>query len=142
VFKGVGASAILYLGLTFVSGTAVGGFGVWLYQARSVQATPPSPRTSGDFRKSYVEELRQRVNLTKDQVERLEGVLDSTQVVLRELRAKHMPEFEAIQQHQVNQIREMLDAKQKAEYERFRAERDARRKQGRNKSTTPPESTR
>ncbi len=133
MFKGTAASAILYLGLTFLSGTAVGGVGVWLYSKRVVEAAPVQVNRirSGEFRKRFIDELQARINLRPEQSKKLEGILDATQAVYQELNAKHMPEYDAIQQHQTNQILEMLDAQQKVEFQKFRAERDLTRKQGR-----------
>jgi len=117
----------LYLLLTFSSGVAVGGFGFWLYVSRSVSAE--SRRLSPEeYRKRYVLEMETRLKLTPDQIQKLSAILDSTRALYKEVADKHRPEFDAIQQHQTRQIRAILNPEQQAEYEKLRAERDARRK--------------
>ena len=117
-----------YLMLTFASGVAVGGFGFWLYSTRPVIAEErPSPE---EYRAKYIEEYRTRLKLSEDQVQKLTGILDATRVLFRQIYDKNRPEYEAVHQHQVEQIRAMLTDEQRLEYEKIRAEREKRRKGG------------
>ena len=116
----------VYLMLTFTSGAAVGGFGFWLYSTRSVSANRrPSPE---EYRQRYIAEYRTRLNLSEEQVQKLTAILDATRVLFRQVADKHRPEYEAIQQHQVEQVRAILNDAQKAEYEKIRAEREKKRR--------------
>jgi hypothetical protein len=125
--KKSGFIVALYLLLTFSSGVAIGGFGFWLYTSRSVSAG--SGRLSPEeYRKRYVQEMETRLKLTPDQLQKLSLILDSTRALFKEVAEKHRPEFDAIQQHQTRQIRAILNPDQQAEYEKLRAEREARKK--------------
>jgi hypothetical protein len=119
-------SAALYLGLVFTSGVAVGGFGHW-YASNTVKATSGkfSPE---EYRRMYIEEMHSRLNLNKVQLEQLGVILDQTRELYKQLYDKHKPEFKVVQDLQVERIREILEPAQQAEYEKLRAEREARRK--------------
>jgi hypothetical protein len=127
--KKSGLIVAAYLMLTFASGVAVGGFGFWLYSSRPVNAGErrPSPE---EYRAKYIEEYRTRLKLSEDQVQRLTAILDATRVLFRQIYDKNRPEYEAVHQHQVEQIRAMLTEDQRVEYEKIRAEREKKRKGG------------
>jgi hypothetical protein len=116
----------VYLLLTFSSGLAVGAFGHWLYNSRTVRAETGSSRVE-DFRKRYVSEMESRLKLTAEQKAKLIGILDQTRTLYRELNEKHKPEYQAIQEHQRDQVRSMLSEAQQAEYEKLAKEREAQR---------------
>jgi hypothetical protein len=126
--KRLDRTAALYLSLTFLSGAAVGWLGYWFYSAKTVTAS--STRASDHYRKRYLDEMESRLKLTAEQKERLVTILDQTRILYREVYEKHRPELEAIQQHQTSQIRAILSPEQQQEYEKIRAEREARRKKG------------
>jgi hypothetical protein len=110
----------------FTSGIAVGGFGHW-YFSSTVKATV-GKSSPDEYRRLYVEEMKNRLNLTKVQLGQLDVILDQTRVLYKQLHDKHKPEYKAVQDLQVERIREILDPAQDSEYEKLRAERDARRK--------------
>jgi len=116
----------LYLVLLFLSGVAVGAFGLRLYNLHSVHANSPRP-TPEEFRRRYVEDLKSRLKLTDDQVSKLGPILDETGKQIRELREKHRPELKAIQDEQTQKIRAILDGSQQAEFSRFQEERERER---------------
>jgi uncharacterized membrane protein len=117
----------LYLLLTFLSGAAVGGFGTWLYNSRTVNAS--SRRFSPEeFRKKYITELDSRLHLTDEQKARLNTILDATRVLYKEVTDKHRPEYEAIFQHQNAQIASMLNSEQQSEFQKFNQEREERKR--------------
>ena len=126
--KRSGMAAALYLLLTFVTGTAVGSFGFWLYTTRSVKADTRKA-TSEDFRRRYLNEMETRLKLVPDQVQKLVAILDTTRNTFRELNDKHRPEYEAIQSHQREQINGLLNDVQRSEYQKMLKEREERRKQ-------------
>lgn len=113
----------LYLALLFFAGVAVGAFGLRLYTMKSVSASP-SPE---EFRRRYVAELRSRLQLTAQQVDQLQPILDETRQRHRELREKHKPEFEAIHDEQVRKIRLILSSAQQAKYTKLLEERETQR---------------
>jgi hypothetical protein len=114
----------LYLVLLFLSGVAVGAFGLRLYTVNSVSARNPE-----EFRRRYVAELRDKLTLTDDQVKLLGPILDETRQRHRELMEKHRPEFKTIQDEQEHKIRAMLTDAQQPEYTKFLELREKRRQQ-------------
>ncbi|MCC6585866.1 MAG: hypothetical protein IT168_04030 [Bryobacterales bacterium] len=121
-----GRSAALYLLLTFLSGVAVGSLGFWLYATKTVSAV--TTKGSDEFRRRYMDEMETRLKLSGDQKQRLTTILDQTRTLYREVYEKHRPEYDAIQEHQVSQIRGILTPDQQQEYEKIRKERAERRK--------------
>ena len=122
-------SALIYLTLVFLSGVVVGVLGYRFYTVQTVTARnrPPNPE---EMRRQYVEDLRTRLNLRPDQLQRLTEILEATGKRFHEMRKKWAPEMRAIQEDQANSIRAMLDEAQRAEYEKMRAERERRRQRG------------
>jgi DNA anti-recombination protein RmuC len=115
----------LYLVLLFLSGVAVGAFGLRLYTLNSVRAG--GHPSSEEFRRKYVEEMRNRLKLTDDQVSKLGPILDETSRQFHELREKHRPELKAIQDEQTQKIRALLTDVQQVEFSRFQEEREQQR---------------
>jgi len=114
----------LYLVLLFLSGVAVGAFGLRLYTLKTVSARNPD-----EFRRGYVAKLRDALKLTDDQVKLLGPILDETRQQHRELMEKHGPELKAIQEEQVRKIRAILTDAQQPAYTKLLAEREKRRQQ-------------
>ena len=114
----------LYLVLLFLSGVAVGAFGLRLYTVNSVSARNPE-----EFRRQYVAKLRDTLKLTDDQVKLLGPILDETRKRHRELMEKHRPEFKTIQDEQEHKIRAILNDAQQPEYTKFLEQREKRRQQ-------------
>jgi Spy/CpxP family protein refolding chaperone len=122
----------LYLVLLFLSGVAVGAFGLRLYTLNSVRAGGGRP-SPDEFRRHYIEQMRSRLKLTDDQASKLGPILDETGKEFRELREKHRPELKAIQDQQTQKIRALLTESQQAEFTKFQEERDKeRQRNGRN----------
>lgn len=119
--------AVLYLILVFLSGLVAGVVGSGMYHARVVRAQRPPDRN--EMLRRYREDLRARLNLTPDQVSKLDAVLEATRVRFRDLREKYGPEVRAIRDQQNDQIRALLDDRQKAEYDRMREERERQHQQ-------------
>lgn len=119
----------MYLLLVFAGGVAAGGFGYRLYTVKTVTATTKR-KTPEEYRRSYMREMRDRLQLTDAQAVDVEKVLDATRDRYREFRERTKPEMEKIMSDQTAQIRGILSAAQMTEYDKMRAERDERRKQG------------
>ena len=122
-------SVALYLFFVFASGVLVGGFGHRLYSAKSVTATGPE-----DYRAKYVAEVQSRLNLTSDQVDKLNAIMDLTRARVRELRERSRPEMRQIHQEQVDKMNAILSPEQQREYADFRQERERARKARESKS--------
>jgi uncharacterized protein YeaO (DUF488 family) len=113
-----------YMLAVFLGGIIVGAFGQRLYTVKTVGATARSPRNADEFRRSYVAEMRGRLELDDQQVQKLNVILDETRDRFKAFKEQHKDEMKAIHDTQIARINEILNANQRAEYERFRAERD------------------
>ena len=119
----------MYVLLVFSGGVAVGGFGHRLYTVKTVSATSKR-KTPEDYRRAYMAEMKQRLNLTDAQAVNVEKTLDATRDRYREFRERTRPEMDKIQSDQTSTIRSILSEEQMREYDKMRAEREAKRKQG------------
>ena len=119
----------LYLLLVFGGGAVVGAFGHRLYTVKDVSATT-NRKTPEQYRQAYMAEMKQRLQLTDIQAANVEKVLDATRDRYREFRERTKPEMETIQSGQTTGIRAILSDEQMREYDKMRAERDAKRKKG------------
>lgn len=119
----------LYLLLVFTGGVVVGGFGHRLYTVNTVSATTKR-KTPEDFRRAYMQEMKQRLHLTDTQAVEIEKVLDSTRDRYREFRERTKPDVDKILADQTAGVRQILNDAQMQEYDKMRAEREAKRKEG------------
>src|SRR5205823_3247991 len=102
-----------------------------LYMVNTVLSGPASPKPE-DVRRKIVEEMRARLSLTNQQVTQLSAIMDATKARYHETRdkwdkeAKIMakPELKAIQEDQVQKIKEILTEAQRPEYDKYRADRE------------------
>jgi len=118
-----------YLLLVFSGGAAVGAFGHRLYTVKDVSATSLIRKTPEEYRRAYMTEMKQRLHLTDTQAVNVEKVLDATRDKYRAFRERTKPEMEKIQSEQTSGIRGILSDEQMREYDKMRAEREAKRKQ-------------
>ena len=133
-------STALYVTLVFLSGAVMGGFAHRLYMVNTVFSVPVSPKPE-DVRRKIVEEMRTRLSLTNDQVTQLSAIMDSTKARFHEVRSKwdkeaHIrakPELKAIQEDQVQKVKEILTEAQRPEYDKYRADREKQRQQNNSK---------
>ena len=120
-------SAAFYLILVFASGVLVGIAAHRLYTANTVIANisrnPPPPRNLNEFRKRYLDGMREKVGANSAQLEQISRILTDTKRKFDELHAKEKPLRDKIQQEQIDQIKAVLDDSQKAAYDNWRAER-------------------
>lgn len=117
----------LYICLVFLSGVAVGGFGMRLYSGSPVKAAAQR-KTSEDYRREYLDEMRSRLKLDDTQISKLITILDRTREDYRNIRERNKPEMQRIQGEQIDSVNILLSDWQKLEYGKMRAERDARKK--------------
>ncbi len=116
----------VYLFLVFVSGGVVGALGYRMYSppsARSEQRVSPEV-----WRRQYLDELRTRVNLTPDQMQKMNVIMDETDSSFNQMHERHHQEVEKVKEEHRAKLRAILTPDQIPKYEQFRAERDARMK--------------
>jgi len=119
------APIALYLFLVFVSGAVVGALGYRVYSPPSARAT----RISRDaWRKQYVNEMQTRINLTPDQMQKVNAILDDTDAKFTAAREEHDHIIEKIRDEHRAELRAIMTPEQLPKYEQFRADRDARSK--------------
>ncbi len=118
----------MYLALVFVSGVAVGGGGLHLYNASTVGAVSNPRKTPEQYRKEYSSEMQVRLRLDEAQMAKLQAILERTHEDYKKFREQTKPEMHRIQKEQVDAVNALLSDSQKLDYEKMRAEREARRK--------------
>lgn len=118
-------SATLYILLVFVSGMVVGALAHHLYAMRAVSAS--TVKTPEEWRRKYVEDMRDHLSLNSVQEVQLGKILDETRQRYRDLHEKSRPDMKAIQDEQIQKIRAILDDRQRAEYEKLRVQREQER---------------
>jgi hypothetical protein len=135
------ATIVFYVGLVFVSGAVLGFFANRLYSASAVtaltggtfynptQTAKNSPPTPEEFRKLLMGEYQKRLQLTDDQVQRMDLILDESQAQVKAVHARMDPELDAVRANQITRMNLMLTPAQQTEYEKMRKERQDRQKQ-------------
>jgi hypothetical protein len=116
----------LYVGLVFASGAVTGAYSHRFFDVTTVSAS--ASRSPEEFRKRFHAEMFTRLKLTPDQVSKLDGVLNTTQVEFKATRESIVPELAKIREEQHHRILAILSPTQQAEYEKMRQEREARTK--------------
>jgi tRNA isopentenyl-2-thiomethyl-A-37 hydroxylase MiaE len=76
-----------------------------------------------------MEESKQRLSLTDDQVEKLGAILDQTDARFREVREHDNQLIRQIREEHFERVRTILTAEQIPKYEKLHAEREAKGKQ-------------
>jgi hypothetical protein len=116
----------VYLFLVFVSGGVVGALGYRMYSPPTARSEPHvSPEA---WRRQYLDELRTRVNLTPEQLQKVNGIMDETDSSFNQMHERHHQDFEKIKEEQRGKLRAILTPEQLPKYEQLRIERDARMK--------------
>jgi len=116
----------VYLFLVFVSGAVVGALGYRIYSPPAASSSQrPNPK---EWRKQYLTELEGRVNLSADQLKKVNEILDDTTARFDAARAQHHQELEKINDDHRAKLRAVMTPEQLPKYDQFRAERDARMK--------------
>ncbi len=117
----------LYLFLVFVSGAVVGALGYRTYKPPT--ASSNSPLTPEDARRQYIREIQTRANLTDDQLQQVNTILDETRSRFHAARDKHNQVVKEIGEQQRAKVRAILTADQLPKVEQLWEERDQRAKQ-------------
>src|ERR1043166_10348615 len=140
-------STALYVTLVFLSGALVGGFAHRLYMVNSVFSGPATPKPE-DYRRKILEEMRARLSLTNEQVTQVNAIFDATKARVHEVKAKWddeakikaKPELKAITEDQAQKIKAIFSNSKGIEYDKFRAERELKRRQENAKKAAKPTS--
>jgi hypothetical protein len=114
----------LYVGLIFASGVVLGVFGHSLYAVTTVRSNPPE-----DLRKKTLAEMQKRMQLSNDQVSKINSIMDETRARFHEVRERYRPEMDALQKDQRDKVRSILSPSQLTEYEKMLKEREEHQKQ-------------
>jgi Spy/CpxP family protein refolding chaperone len=137
-------SVALQLFVVFASGALVGGLAYRLYtshpEAPTVMKAPPRlPGRGGgpSFRDRYVGEMRERLKLREDQIQKLNEILEVTGRGFREAKRRSDVEMRTLQENQQAQIRAMLEPPQIAEFEKMLQEREEQMKRNRSRGRGP-----
>ena len=131
----------LYVLLVFLSGAVVGAFAHRLYVVNTVVSAKPD-----EVRRHILDEMRTRLSLSNEQVNQLNGIMDSTRARYHEVKERWdkqsqqaaKPELKAISEDQAEKIKAILSEPQRAEYAKYRAERQKRREQHHNARPAAP----
>ncbi len=117
----------LYLFVVFVSGAVVGALGYRTYKPPTASSNAHvSPEA---WRKQYLQEIETRVNLTPEQVSKVDTILEQTYTRFHEARDKHNAVVKQIGEQQRSDIRSLLNPEQLPKAEQFWQDRDLRNKQ-------------
>ncbi|HLG96474.1 MAG TPA: hypothetical protein VKX49_09230 [Bryobacteraceae bacterium] len=119
----------LYLFIVFVSGAVVGALGYRTY--KPPVASSNSPLTPEEARRQYLHEMQIRANLSDDQVQKINLILDETRARFHDARDKHNQVVKQIGEQQRAKVRAILTNDQLPKVEQLWQERDVRAKQNR-----------
>ena len=105
----------------------VGALGYRTYKPPT--ASSNSPLSPEDARRQYIREMQSRANLTDDQLQQVNTILDETRSRFHEARDKHNQIVKDIGEQQRAKVRAILTAEQLPKVEQLWQERDERAKQ-------------
>lgn len=118
-------SIALYLILVFASGILVGVVSHRLYATTTASAND-NRQSLGEFRRLYLDGMRTEVGASEEQLRQVDAILDDTKHKLNELAAKEKPLHDQIRMEHIEQIRALLNDKQRIAYDNWRTERARR----------------
>jgi uncharacterized membrane protein (DUF106 family) len=117
-------SAAVYLILVFASGILVGVVSHRLYMTTTANAKEPAvPKSMQEFKRRYLEDMRQKVHASDAQISQVSQILDDTKRKFDVLHAQEKPMRDKLYQDQLTQIRAVLDDQQRAAFDRWHEER-------------------
>jgi hypothetical protein len=114
-------SALFFAILLFACGVAAGMLG-----ERYLATTVVNAKTAEDFRHHYTSEMKSKLKLTDDQVNRLEVILDETKAKYKAVRDRYHPEMVTIKDEQISRVKSILTPQQVPAYQQLVAERERR----------------
>ena len=116
-------SIAFYLVLVFASGILVGVVSHRLYATTTASASTTAPANMSEFRKRYLDGMRNRVGANEDQIQRITKTLDETKQKYDDLAAQEQPLHDKIQADHIDQVKAILNPQQRIAYDEWRAER-------------------
>jgi len=116
-------SIALYLFLVFASGILVGIVSFRLYSTNTASANN-SPQSMSEYRKRYLDGMRTKVGVSEAQIVAITRELDETKRKYDALAAQEQPLHDKIQQDHIDEIKALLNDRQKIAYDNWRAERE------------------
>ncbi|HTA46886.1 MAG TPA: hypothetical protein VK789_30790 [Bryobacteraceae bacterium] len=119
----------LYLVLVFASGILVGIESHRLYATTSTARANASPQTMSEFRKRYLDGMKNEVGASGEQIVDINNILEDTKKKVEELTAAEKPLHDKIQQEHIDQIKSLLTPDQRVRYEKWRAARERAKRQ-------------
>jgi len=78
------------------------------------------------WRRQYLDELRTSVNLTAEQLQKVNVIMDETDSSFNQMHERHHQDVEKIKEDYRAKLRALLTPDQLPKYEQFRTERDAK----------------
>ncbi|HXM45696.1 MAG TPA: hypothetical protein VN924_30950 [Bryobacteraceae bacterium] len=111
-------ATLVYLLVVFASGVVLGGFANRLVTAGPKPPGPPPSRA--ELRKQYIQDMRTRLHLNEAQVTQLQQIADATGQRMHDM-------HKTIEDEHVQKVIGILDNSQKAEYAKWREEREKHR---------------
>jgi hypothetical protein len=117
-------TAILFAVFLFCCGVVCG-----VMAQRYLSATVSNTKTAEDFRHRYVSEMKTKLKLTPDQVNRLEVILDETKAQYKAVRDESRPAMLKIKEEQIRRVESILSPEQVPAYEKLVAERERKFRQ-------------
>jgi Spy/CpxP family protein refolding chaperone len=119
------------MGLVFISGAVLGGFGDHVYGVRtSPVKSGKAPKSPEEVRHSIIDFWKSHLKLTDDQVVKVGLIMDETRARMDEVHRGTIPAQQEIRREQMDKMRAMLTPEQKAEYDRLQKAREDRMKKG------------
>jgi hypothetical protein len=122
----------LYMGLVFVSGAVLGGFGDHVYGTYRVSPAKSgkAPKSPEEVRRSIIDFWKSHLKLTDDQVIKVGLIMDETRARMDEVHRSTVPAQQEIRREQMDKMRAILMPEQQTEYDRLQKAREERMKKG------------
>jgi hypothetical protein len=114
-------TAVLLVAALFFSGVVVGALAHRYYESSVVLAKP-----SESLRQRYVSDMRTKLTLSPEQVNKLEVILDDTKAKTKAVREQYHPAIAKIKEEQVERVKSILSPTQVTAYEQLVQERERR----------------
>lgn len=119
---------VLNLGLIFLSGLVVGGFGYRVFFGNCAKKAAVH-KTADEVRKEYVASLKKAVGLEPDQASKIDQILINTRAEYLEIHKRIEPDVKALHERQIAQMRAVLTPAQQVKFDQWRNEREHRGKE-------------
>jgi hypothetical protein len=118
----------VYLFVVFLSGSVLGALGYRLYKPETTSTGASTRLSPEEWRRKNIEEMRQKLGLSPEQLQKLNEVYDETHSRFEAAHETHNQVVKQIREEHVAKIRSLLTSEQLPKYEQLRAEREQRGK--------------